>query len=156
ADEEAAAPVEEPAEPASASPPNPPRPPTTPPAPHRPSLEERFGTQWVVWVGGGAIAFGGFFLVRLSIAPRWFGPGMRVFLGALLAAALIVAGEWTRRTENLSGIGGLPTAHIPSILTAAGTSVAFADVWAAYGLYHFIGSAGAFVLLGIVALATLA
>jgi uncharacterized membrane protein len=152
------APVEQPqqAAPAAVAPTAPP-PPTAPaPAPSGPSLEERFGTQWTVWVGGVAIALGGFFLVRLSIEQGWFGPGARVFLGALLAIALIVAGEWTRRADILSGVRGLPTAHIPSILTAAGTAVAYADVWAAYGLYDFIGPAVAFVLLGAVALATLA
>jgi uncharacterized membrane protein len=125
------------------------------PVPAGLSLEERFGTQWVVWVGGLAIAFGGFFLVRYSIEQGWFGPGMRVFLGALLAIALIATGEWARRKENLRSVGGVPSAHIPSILTAAGTAVAYADVWAAYALYEFIGAAAAFVALGIVALATL-
>ena len=90
---------------------------------------------------------------RFSIEQGWFGPGMRVVLGALLALALIAAGEWTRRTENLSGVTGLPTAHIPSILTAAGTAVAYADVWAAYRLYDFLGAGAAFILLGLVALA---
>jgi uncharacterized membrane protein len=119
-------------------------------------FEERLGTQWTVWVGGVALALGGFFLVRYSIEQGWFGPGMRIFLGALLALALIAAGEWTRRTENLSGITGIPAAHIPSILTAAGTTVAYADVWAAHALYDLIGPGSAFVLLGLVALATLA
>lgn len=148
-------PILEPAAGATAVPPSPPPPPSTPAEPAM-GFEERLGTQWTVWVGGVALAFGGFFLVRYSIEQGWFGPGMRVFLGGLLALALIAAGEWARRRENLSGIGGLPAAHIPSILTAAGTAVAYADVWAAYALYHFIGAAGAFILLGIVALATLA
>jgi uncharacterized membrane protein len=116
-------------------------------------FEERLGTQWTVWVGGVALALGGFFLVRYSIEQGFFGPGMRVVLGGLLALALVAAGEWARRKENLSGIGGLPAAHIPSILTAAGTAIAFADVWAAFALYKFIGPGTAFVL---VALATLA
>jgi uncharacterized membrane protein len=121
-----------------------------------PSLEERFGTQWVVWAGGIAVAFGGFFLLRHSIEQGWFGPGMRVFLGALLALALVAAGEWTRRKELLTGIAGIASAHIPSILTAAGTTIAYADIWAAYALYEFLSPAAAFLLLGIVALATLA
>jgi len=121
-----------------------------------PSLEERFGTQWVVWAGGIAVAFGGFFLLRLSIEQGWFGPGMRVFLGALLALAMIAAGEWTRRKELLTGIIGIASAHIPSILTAAGTTIAYADIWAAYELYKFLSPGAAFVLLGVVALATLA
>ena len=48
--------------------PAPEEPPATAPAPSVPppkphiSLEERFGTQWVVWAGGIALALGGFFL----------------------------------------------------------------------------------------------
>lgn len=121
-----------------------------------PSLEERFGTQWVVWAGGIAVAFGGFFLLRYSIEQGWFGPGIRVFLGALLAFALMAAGEWTRRKELLTGITGIASAHIPSILTAAGTTIAYADIWAAYELHKFLSPAAAFLLLGVVALATLA
>jgi uncharacterized membrane protein len=41
-------------------------------------------------------------------------------------------------------------------LTAAGTTVAYADVYAAYSLYDFLTPGVAFVLLGLVALATLA
>jgi uncharacterized membrane protein len=136
--------------------PPPPMPPATPPAEPAMGFEERLGTQWTVWVGGVALALGGFFLVRYSIEQGWFGPGMRIILGGLFALALIAAGEWARRKENLSGVGGLPAAHIPSILTAAGTAVAYADIWAAFALYNFIGAATAFALLGIVALATLA
>jgi uncharacterized membrane protein len=134
------------------------RPPTAPAAPARPAMgfEERFGTQWVVWVGGLALALGGFFLVRFSIAQGLIGPPVRVALGALLALALIATGEWTRRNERASGIAGLPSAHIPSILTAVGTTVAYADAYAAYALYDFLGPAAAFLLLGVVALATLA
>jgi uncharacterized membrane protein len=145
----------EPAEPAiAASSPIAPPPPTAP-APPSISFEERFGTQWVVWVGGVALALGGFFMVRYSIEQGWFGPGMRIVLGALVAIALIVAGEWDRRSEQLSGITGVSNAHIPGILTAAGTSAAYADVYAAYALYGFLPPALAFVLLGVVALATL-
>ncbi len=153
------------AEPPVSAPPPPttPEPERTPPpasaaariAPHM-GLEERFGTQWVVWVGGLALALGGFFLVRYSIEQGLVGPGVRVTLGAVLAIALIAVGEWARRGERLSGIAGLPSAHIPSMLTAVGTTIAYADVYAAYGLYGFLGPAAAFLLLGVVALATLA
>ena len=120
------------------------------------SFEERLGTQWAVWVGGLALALGGIFLVRYSIEQGLLGPPVRIALGALLAAALIAAGEWARRTERLAGLSGLPTAHIPSILTAAGTTVAYADVYAAHALYGFLAPGSAFILLGLVALATLA
>src|SRR5215813_10548808 len=129
--------------------------PTTP-APAHATLEERFGTQWVVWIGGLALALGGVFLVRYSIEQGWIGPGVRIMLGGLLATALVAAGEWTRRNEIRTGFADIPTAHIPGILTAAGTTVAYATVYAAYALYGFLPPGAAFVLLGLVALATLA
>jgi uncharacterized membrane protein len=134
--------------------PTPSAPPAEPSAPTK-SFEERFGASWVVWIGGVALALGGIFLVQFSIEAGLIGPGVRIALGALLAAALIGAGEWTRRQDQAIGFGGLPSAHIPSILTAAGTTVAYAVIYAAYALYGFLGPASAFILLGLVALATL-
>ncbi len=130
--------------------------PIAPPSPSGPGLEERFGTRWVVWIGGLSLALGGIFLVRYSIEQGWFDPPERVALGALLSVALIGAGEWLRRQENDIDVSGLPAAHIPSILTAAGTAVSYATVFAAYALYGFIGPGSAFVVLGFVALTTLA
>jgi uncharacterized membrane protein len=156
-------PVAEPSAPAAPKPrigvePAAPPPPPAPRPPPHPSMsfEERFGTQWVVWIGGLALALGGFFLVRYSIEQGLIGPAVRVTLGALLALALVAAGEWARRNEQLSDFGGLPAANIPGILTAVGTTIAYADVFAAYALYGFLGPAAAFLLLGVVALATLA
>src|SRR3954463_16015232 len=133
----------------------PPAPPAEPPAPAT-SFEERFGASWVVWIGGLALALGGIFLVQYSIEAGLIGPGVRVFLGGRLATALIAAGEWTRRREIAIPLAQVPAAHIPSILTAAGTTVAYATIYAAYALYDFLVPGTAFVLLGIVALATLA
>ena len=129
-------------------------PPPLPPA--EPGFEERLGTRWVVWVGGLTLALGGFFMVRYSIEAGLLGPGVRTMLGGAFALALLAAGEWTRRKESISAIDALPIANIPAILTAAGTAVAFATVYAAYALYEFLAPATAFILLGMVALGTLA
>jgi uncharacterized membrane protein len=144
--------------PTKAAPIPPPSPPAIPaPAPQPgPGFEERIGTRWVVWVGGLTLALGGFFLVRYSIEQGLLGPGVRVLLGGLFALALLAAGEWTRRKEDLAAIQPLPIPNIPAILTAAGTAVAFATVYAAYALYGFLVPATAFILLGLVALGTLA
>jgi uncharacterized membrane protein len=133
---------------------SPPLPPPLPPA--EPGFEERIGTRWVVWIGGLTLALGGFFLVRYSIEAGLLGPGVRTILGGLFALALLGAGEWTRRQQSIADIEALPIANIPAILTAAGTAVAFATVYAAYALYGFLAPATAFILLGLVALGTLA
>ncbi len=121
-----------------------------------PGFEERIGTRWVVWIGGLTLALGGFFMVRYSIEAGLLGPGVRTTLGGLFALALLLAGEWTRRRQSIADIDALPIANIPAILTAAGTAVAFATVYAAYALYDFLAPAPAFVLLGVVALGALA
>ena len=165
-------PIEHPSEdatppPRAAQEPQPPVTPASVPSSHLPSpraaarartmsLEERLGTQWAVWIGGLALALGGIFFVRYSIEQGLLGPRVRVGLGALLATALIIAGEWTRRSERIARIFSQPSANIPSILTAAGTTVAYADIYAAHALYGFLAPGIAFVLLGIVALGTLA
>jgi len=133
-----------------------PSPPQPAPQPADPGLEEQLGTRWVVWIGGLTLALGGFFLVRYSIEAGLVGPRVRIFCGGLFALALLAAGEWTRRKESISDIVALPIANIPAILTAAGTAVAFATVYAAYALYDFLAPATAFILLGLVALGTLA
>ncbi len=99
-----------------------PRPRRAPSLPHSPASRNAFGTRWVVWIGGLALALGGFFMVRYSIEAGLLGPGVRVLLGGLFALGLLGAGEWTRRKEEISSIQALPIANIPAILTAAGTA----------------------------------
>ena len=103
-----------------------------------------------------ALALGGIFLVKYSIEAGLIGPRP----AAVLRRA--ARGRAGRRAANgraagkqIAGLASLPAADIPSILTAAGTTVAYATVYAAYGLYGFLDPAFAFVLLGAVALATL-
>jgi len=119
------------------------------------TLEERLGTRWAVWLGGLALALGGLLLVRYSIEQGVFGPGVRVALLALLSLALVAAGEWFRRSERALPVEAIPAAHVPSVLTAAGTACAFGAVYAAHALYGFIGPAAAFVLLGLIGIATM-
>src|SRR5215469_6755217 len=82
------------------------------PSAHTISFEERFGTRWVVWIGGVALALGGVFLVRYSIQQGLIGPGVRILLGSLLAVALIAAGEWQRRNEKQLSLPGPRTSPV--------------------------------------------
>jgi uncharacterized membrane protein len=119
------------------------------------TLEEQVGTRWAVWVGGLALALGGVLLVLYSIEQGIFGPAVRIWLGAAFSFVLIVAGEWFRRFERASPVQGIPAAHIPGILTAAGTIAAFGTAYAAHALYQFIGPTAAFAMLGAIAVATM-
>ncbi len=147
----AAVPEAAPAAPPSSVPPVPP----APPRPRKAGLEEQLGTRWAVWVGGLALGLGGLFLVRYSIEQGLLGPGARVTLGVLFALALLAAGEMLRRRETAFNLPAIKSAHIPGVLTAAGTSTAFATAYASYALYGMIPPAAAFVLLGLIALVTL-
>lgn len=135
-----------------------PLPPTAPPAALKERLagfEEKVGARWAVWVGGLALALGGVFLVRFAVEQDLIGPAARVGLGLLLAAALLAGGEWLRRRDRSDGFAGVPAAHVPSVLTAAGTMTAFGSIYAAYELYHLISPQLAFVLLAATGVATL-
>jgi len=154
--------AEEPAQTPAPTPAPSPSPPTSAPPPGTTaaqpefveSFEQRFGTRWVVWIGGVALALGGIFLVNYAVEQGYFGPGVRIVLASILAALLIGTGEWARRTERISGLIGV-SSHVPSVLTAAGTVVAFATAYAAFALYGFIGAPAAFLLLGAIGIVTL-
>lgn len=119
------------------------------------NIETALGTRWAVWVGGLALAFGGLFLVRYSIEAGWFGPMARLSLAAIFGVVLMAGGEFIRRTGFKVPVQGISNVYIPAILTAAGAFTLFGAIYAAHGVYGFIGPATAFVLLGAAAVATI-
>lgn len=164
-------PVEAPAPPQAASPavPQPAAPPAAPlpawaqrptvaPTPKpakpsdRPSLEQALGTRWLVWLGALAVALAGVFLAKYAVDQGLLGPAVRLTLGVLFGAALVVAGDILRhKAGRESNKTPLSAASIPAALTAAGLAIAFACVYAAHALHGLIGAATAFV--GLAALA---
>ncbi len=122
----------------------------------KPDIETALGTRWAVWVGGVALALGGLFLVRYSIEAGIFGPGVRLTMAAILGLVLTGGGEFIRRTGFKVPVQGAAGAFIPAILTAAGAFTLFGTVYAAHGIYGFIGPSVAFTLLGLIGIATIA
>jgi len=125
-------------------------------APKRPDIETALGTRWAVWVGGLALAFGAVFLIRYSIESGIFGPGVRLTMAAVFGLVLMAAGELIRRTGFKVPVQGMAGAYVPGILTAAGAFALFGAVYAAHGIYGFIGPATAFVLMGVIGVGTIA
>ncbi|AZO55555.1 MULTISPECIES: DUF2339 domain-containing protein [unclassified Mesorhizobium] len=119
-------------------------------------VETALGTRWAVWVGGIALALGGLFLIRYTIEAGIFGPGVRLTMAAVLGLVLVAGGEFIRRTGFKVPVQGFAGAYIPAILTAAGAFILFGTVYAAHGVYGFIGAALAFTLLGAIGIATIA
>ncbi len=122
----------------------------------KPDLESALGGRWAVWVGGLALALGGLFLVRYTIEAGLLGPKTRLTLAAMLGILAAGGGEWLRRSGLKLPIAGLAGAYLPGILTAAGAFILFGTVYAAHGYYGFIGPAFAFVLLGLISVASIA
>jgi uncharacterized membrane protein len=112
--------------------------------------EEILVENWLVWLGGVALALGGAFLVKLSIDYGLLIPGVRVALGVLLGLALWAGAEWI--------VWGEPAEARPSnvsqALAAAGAATIFASLYAAYQLYGLLPPALAFPLLALTAAAT--
>ncbi|MER8481934.1 DUF2339 domain-containing protein [Mesorhizobium sp. M1322] len=122
----------------------------------KPDIETALGTRWAVWVGGIALALGGLFLIRYTIEAGIFGPSVRLSMAAMLGLVLVAVGEFIRRTGFRVPVQGVAGAYIPAILTAAGAFILFGTVYAAHGVYGFIGPALAFTLLGAIGVATIA
>nr|WP_250814093.1 DUF2339 domain-containing protein [Neorhizobium tomejilense] len=119
------------------------------------NLESYLGARWPVWVGGVALAFGGIFLVRASIEAGLLGPGARLVLACLFGLVLMAGGEIVRRRAMPQVSDRFSNAMIPGALTAAGAVTLLGAIYAAYGVYGFIGATPAFVLLALVSFATL-
>ncbi|CDX19008.1 conserved membrane hypothetical protein [Mesorhizobium sp. ORS 3324] len=119
-------------------------------------VETALGTRWAVWVGGIALALGGLFLIRYTIEAGIFGPGVRLTMAGILGLVLVAGAEFIRRTGFRVPVQGAAGAYIPAILTAAGAFILFGTVYAAHGIYGFIGPSLAFTLLGVIGIATIA
>lgn len=119
------------------------------------SFENLLGARWAVWAGGLALALGGVFLVRYSIESGLLGPAVRLTLAALFGLALIGVGELIRR-KALPKVEALyANAMVPGILSAAGAVSLFGAIYAAHGIYDFIGPTLAFILLALTAFGVL-
>jgi uncharacterized membrane protein len=120
------------------------------PAPAGKGWEEILVENWLVWLGGVALALGGAFLVKLSIDYGLLTPAVRIALGVLLGLALWAGAEWIVWGEPAAG----RASNVSQALAAAGAATIFASLYAAYQLYGLVPAALAFPLLALTAAAT--
>jgi len=116
--------------------------------------EGRLTENWLVWLGGAALALGGAFLVKVSIERGLLVPIVRVILGLCLGIAISGTAERSRRGIR-PGHYDL-TYYVPQVLAGAGAAIIFASLYAAYAFYDLLPGPIAFTLLAMTAGATIA
>ncbi len=139
--------------------------PTSPPPPPaneepkqpRPSAAKRFedliGGKLPIWIGGIALIFAGFFLVRFSIDAGLFGPTARCITAALFGLLLIGLSEFGYKIPKFGKIF-TDDVRIGHSIAGAGIAVLYATLYMASELYQLLGLYTA--LGGVVAVTILA
>ncbi len=115
-------------------------------------IEQQLASRWFVWIGGVAIAIGGLLFVKYAYENGLISPSLQIFLGLLLGAALVFAGDALHRRTPATAEPN----YVPAALSAAGLATAFGSIFAAYALYELVAPTTAFVGLALVALGALA
>ncbi len=116
--------------------------------PGRPWWDREGAVTKVLALAGAVVTLAGVaMLLVLAAQNGWFGPGMRVTAGALLAAVLVGIGVRGGENDRSSGsVGSAPVA-----LVATGAAAAYLDVVAVTSGYGWLGPVAGLTLAGLVA-----
>jgi uncharacterized membrane protein len=105
------------------------------------SLESRIGSQWFNRIGILAVLIGVAWFLKLAFDNHWIGPLGRVLVGLLAGAGLIA---WSERFRSRG------YAAFSYSLKAIGSGVLYLSLWAAFAVYHLVGSPVAFAAMIVV------
>jgi uncharacterized membrane protein len=122
-------------------------PPLVPPvkaAPVAVSWENRIGGQLLNRVGIVAVLIGVAWFLKLAFDRDWIGPLVRVLIGLVCAAGLVVWSERFRRR-------GFPAFSYS--LKALATSIAYLSLWAASSMFHLAPAWIIFIAMAVVTVA---
>ena len=120
----------------------------------RPSLfanlnfEALVGGKLPIWIGGIALVFAGFFLVRYTIEAGLFGPAARSVTATIFAAALIAISELGGRIPKI-GASFTADPRVGQSLAGAGIATLYGTLYMAAEIYGLVGIATAFLLVVI-------
>jgi uncharacterized membrane protein len=131
-------------------PPAPP-PPSQPEEPRKSPLadlnfESLVGGKLPIWVGGIALVFAGFFLVRYTIEAGLFGPGARSITATIFALAMIAISELGGKLPKV-GASFTADPRVGQSLAGAGIAVLYGTLYMAAEIYGLVGVGTAFVLV---------
>ncbi|MGI9258370.1 MAG: DUF2339 domain-containing protein [Gammaproteobacteria bacterium] len=111
-------------------------------------LADNVKANWMIWLGGFCLALAGIFLVRYTVEQGLLGPAGRIIGGLSLGAAFHLSAEYLRRKT-----GDVHPAF--AAMAGAGSITLYASLLAGLRLYELIDPGTAFLLLALVALATM-
>jgi uncharacterized membrane protein len=109
------------------------------------SFEQQFGARLPVWIGGIALAFAGFYMVKYSIETGLLSPAVRVVLGTLFGVGLLAAANWVRTKPTFAN-----GARIAQALSGAGIADLYVCMFAATSLYHLVPNVVGFLGMAVV------
>jgi uncharacterized membrane protein len=122
-------------------------PPPLPPQTKAPfSLEQFMGVKLFAWLGGVAMFFGVIYFVKYAFENNWIPPAVRIALGFVAGAGLLVGGLVVHRLPRYRVLA--------QVFCATGVLVLYGVSFAAHAVYHFaaFGPVSTFVLMGLITL----
>lgn len=118
------------------------------------TFEQNMATKAPVWIGALSLICAAFFLVKYSIEAGLLGPAVRVTLGGLFGAGLLVAGQFVLKRPNIAN-----AQRIAQGLIGAGLVALYGSVYAATHLHGLLpslmGFGGMTFITGIAVVASL-
>jgi hypothetical protein len=137
---------ESPAPELPASEPPPPQPPPSKPEPvdaapppsPKPQLETRIGLAWANRVGAITVVLAVAFAFKYAVDNDWIGPAGRVMLGVLTGFGALAFADRLWRGDHKTYAQGI---------CGGGVSILYLSYYAAFGFYHLVDPALAFVLM---------
>ncbi|HEX6862950.1 MAG TPA: DUF2339 domain-containing protein [Thermoanaerobaculia bacterium] len=142
-------PVLSPIAPERAAPPpvpreRPPASPLLPPPAPKPAFdwENLVGVRLFSWMAGIMLAIAAILFLRYSIQHGWLGAPVRMAIGILTGAGLLVVCEWKAAQRY-------PVTA--NALDAAGIAILFSTIFASHALWGLLGATPAFLLMALVA-----
>ncbi|MFN3621172.1 DUF2339 domain-containing protein, partial [Sphingorhabdus sp.] len=116
----------------------------SPPASARINFENVVGGKLPIWVGGIALVFSGFFLVRYTIEAGLFGPAARSVTATIFAALLIAFSLFGARLPKI-GESFASDPRVGQSLAGAGIATLYGTLYMAAEIYGLFGIGAAFV-----------
>lgn len=117
------------------------------------SLEQLIGGKLPIWIGGIALIFAAFFLVRYSIEAGLFGPRIRSITAAVFGLTLVSLSEFGKHVPRI-GFAFAEDKRIGQSLAGAGIAILYGTLYMTSELYGLLPLWAAFVL--VVAVSALA